>query len=32
MPMFDDKTSSYEVLKVLLNPRGAIEHVAPAAL
>jgi len=30
--MFDDETSSYKVLEVLLNPRGAVEHFAPAVL
>jgi hypothetical protein len=30
--MFDDDTLSYQVLKVLLNRRGAIEHVASAVL
>jgi hypothetical protein len=30
--MFDDDTLSYQVLKVLLNPRGAIENVASADL
>jgi hypothetical protein len=32
MPVFDDDTLSYQVLKVSFNPRGAIEHVASAML